>query len=167
MESAHEIVAFVRLGLGPFLGATRLNVHSMFDWPAASQTSPTSTSLIAILFLPWIVSTLGSEEASSGSRVTIHFLSAPGVAFLTWPPNSTVTSSPESAQPHTGVGTPRWRTIWSPIIFGKMTSATAGVEATSIERIATANSRRMPRRNRTLRRVGCSMGDRDVAEIIM
>ena len=72
----------------------------MFDWPEQIQTSPASTSLKLIVFLPLTVSVYG-PPVGSGSSVTCHLPSGPAVAVLLWSLMVTVTSSPGSAQPQT------------------------------------------------------------------
>ena len=94
-----------------------------------------------ILFFPEIVMLRGVADASRGSRSTIHLRSGPGIAFLTCPPHSTVTSSPASAQPQTGAGTPRWSTMPLEIIEDKTTSArTSEKESARVVRDATRMS---------------------------
>src|SRR5687768_5115619 len=96
--------------------------HSMFDWPEAIQTSPTSTSARRISFFPFTISSCGPPAAGVAS-FTCHLPSAPALAVALASPSETVTSSPASAQPQTAASAFCWRTMWSPKIFGSRTSA--------------------------------------------
>src|ERR1043165_4659817 len=79
--------------------------NSMFDWPLATHTSPTSTSLLSTEFLPETLSAAGFASAFMLDRFTFH---TPPLATVEtfFPLNSTVTFSPSSAQPHTGTAMP-------------------------------------------------------------
>ena len=56
----------------------------MFDWPEASHTSPTRTSLITVLFT---FIRRDSELAAIESSLTSHFPFASAVAALVCPAN--------------------------------------------------------------------------------
>ena len=83
----------------------------MFDCPEQSQTSPASTSLSSMV-LPcvWTLSVCG-PPGPMASKVTHHSPVWPAVAVFAWPSSVTVTFSPLSAQPHTGMGRWDWRTM--------------------------------------------------------
>ena len=53
----------------------------MFDWPEASQTSPTTISLSVTVLFPATTSSAGSAEAGTAARETIQRPSAPVVAL--------------------------------------------------------------------------------------
>ncbi len=74
----------------------------MLDCPEASQTSPTSTSVILIVFLPCTVISSGPTGAFARFKSSRHFPSALAVASTVWPFNATLTFSPAAAQPQTG-----------------------------------------------------------------
>ncbi len=95
----------------------------MFDCPEQSQTSPMSTSSRTTWLLPLMVSLNGPPAGSAGS-LAIHLPSAPGVAVTAGlSPNCTLTGSPGSAQPHTGMAMSRCSTMWLPKMCATFTSA--------------------------------------------
>ncbi len=79
-------------------------IHCMLDWPDAIQTSPTRRSLRMTVLPSFsrMVISLPSALVFSGSRWSIHFLSAPAMVDFFCPANSTVTSVPGLDQPQTG-----------------------------------------------------------------
>ena len=83
----------------------------MFDWPEASQTSPTSTSLTVSVFLPLTVSVCGAPAGASLSSRTSHLPSSPALVDCERPAIVTVTSSPGSAQPQIGMTASDWATM--------------------------------------------------------
>src|SRR5687768_5232183 len=109
-------------------------VHSMLDWPEASQTSPTRTFLRVRELLAEMVTSVG--EAGSMlvvSRIASHLPLSLAVASAEAWPILMVTFSPLSAQPKMGVLGERWRTMLSEKGAGSFTSAVA-------ERAKTAHS---------------------------
>ncbi len=113
--------------------------HSMLDWPEPIHTSPTSTSVSSTLFLPRTVSVWPLLLASKAGRTTFQLPLSSAFVLAVLPPNSTVTSSPASAQPQMGSGLSRWRTMWLPRMAGSLTSARAdGAAAHSAARAMNA-----------------------------
>src|SRR5688572_649650 len=99
-------------------------VHSMLDWPEASQTSPTRTFLRVRELLAEMVTSRG--EAGSMlvvSRMASHLPLSLAVASTEAWPILMVTLSPLSAQPKMGVLGERWRTMLSEKGAGRVTSA--------------------------------------------
>ena len=103
-----------------------LMLHCMFDWPAQTQTSPMSTSLNVIVFLPLTVSVCGPPYSCTGSRKMCHMPSAAAVVEWVWLPSVTATASPGSALPQTLFLMPCCSTMWSPNMLLSDTSARAG-----------------------------------------
>ncbi len=83
----------------------------MFDWPDASHTSPTRTSLTVSVVPPFTVSVCGSPAASSGSSFNVHWPSASAFVAFDFPAMETVTSSPGAAQPHTATAASLCKTM--------------------------------------------------------
>ena len=75
--------------------------NSMFDWPDAIHTSPTSTSCNVVVFFPAIITSIGCSDAFIGSSVTHHRPLSSAVALPFDSPAVTVTCSPASAVPQT------------------------------------------------------------------
>ena len=97
--------------------------HSMFDWPEASQTSPTITSRMVTVFFPVTTSSAGSAEAGTAASVTRQRPLASVVVLTCWPLKETVTCSPASARPQTGRALSRCSTAWSWNSGASVTSA--------------------------------------------
>jgi hypothetical protein len=76
-------------------------VHCMFDWPEQIHTSPTSTFLIVIVFLPATTRSAGVAFAFIGFSVTDHLPAGSVTMLWVWSPKVTFTSSPASPVPHT------------------------------------------------------------------
>ena len=73
-----------------------------------------------------------SADAVSGASTNSHRPPESARACLSWPAKRTVTVSPGIARPQTGTAMSRWRTMWSPKIRGRTTSArTPAVDARS------------------------------------
>ena len=103
---------------------------SMVLWRAKIHTSPTTTSRsVTVSFAPLAVSGRPVALASSGSSVVSQRPSASATAVFVWPAKATVTRSPLPVQPQMRAGFPRWRTMWSPRIRGRRSSAWAGAAA--------------------------------------
>ena len=88
--------------------------NSMFDWPLASHTSPTSTSSRWInVFFPSRVAVTFNTPAGPGFKFFNVAIHRPcfTVTVSFWPANSTVTRSPSSPQPQTGTRAPCWSTM--------------------------------------------------------
>ncbi len=89
--------------------------HSMFDWPEQSQTSPTRTSSArgSDVFLALRPNLEGQSLGICGHRGSSTFQRPSPPAFVSTgpPPSETFTVLPGSAQPHTGIGTSRWKTM--------------------------------------------------------
>src|SRR5262245_23114442 len=99
-----ESCAFAISALALFDDATS---HSMFDWPDASHTSPTSTSRKSRRSAPaWTLSVNG-PPAGFGDRVTFHAPSGETVARPLLPASRTVTASLGFAHPQTTMGLSR------------------------------------------------------------
>ena len=77
----------------------------MFDWPAQTQTSPTCTSRIRIVFAPETVSSKGPPARRSDSTTRHRPPAAFADAVFPW--IRTVTASPSVAVPQTGTSVPR------------------------------------------------------------
>ena len=83
-------------------------VNSMLLCPAASHSSPTSTSCDATSFdAPFATSVNGPSFSFDVSSRTSHHPSAAVVASARAPPSVTVTRSPGSPRPHTAVAASR------------------------------------------------------------
>ena len=115
-----------------------LAIHCMFDWPEASQTSPTSRFLrVTIAPSPSVMSiSAGCAFALSGASSTIHLPSSPASVDFFCPAKSTVTLVPGLLQPQTG----RFMSRWSTALFAKGAPSSIGgsgfadaVNATSIK----------------------------------
>ena len=102
----------------------------MFDWPDAIQTSPVSTSVILISFLPFTTSSSGVPLAAGVAILTSHLPSAPALVAALASPSVTVTSSSGAAVPQTAASVFCCKTMWSPKICGSFTSAWAEAAAT-------------------------------------
>ena len=103
----------------------------MFDCPDATHTSPTTTPLISIAFLPAIQMFIGLSDAVIGGNSTSHLPSAVAVVRSCLSPSETWISSPGSAQPQTGIFAFCCITMLEPKMAGIVTSATAGRAATN------------------------------------
>ncbi len=117
----------------------------MFDWPEASQTSPTSTSRAIARARPSATSSYG-PPAGSASRVARNRPDASAVAFAVLPASVTVTASPGSLVPHTGSGRSRWSTAWSVKTDASRSSAGAGPapeRPATVSRTSATNEDRM------------------------
>ena len=93
--------------------ATVAKPNCMFDCPAQTQISPTSTLLTVMVVPESTCITAGSEEAFSGSRRRDHPPSAPVVVIFFWPAKETETAAPGVARPQTATGTSRCKTMLS------------------------------------------------------
>ena len=113
-------------------------IHSMLDWPEATQTSPTTTSETVSLFLPATVISNGPGAESFRFRASIHLPAASALAVAEMPLSDTVTSSPGSALPQIGTFAAFSRTMWSEMMAGSLMSAHAQLVET-----AAATARRM------------------------
>ena len=82
----------------------------MLDCPEQIQTSPKSTSRIVASAGPETVRVWG-PPAGNGPSLTAHRPSAPAVASADLPAIVTVTRRPGSAQPQTGAGASRCKTM--------------------------------------------------------
>src|SRR5262245_14124431 len=103
----------------------------MFDWPEASHTSPVTTSLKVIAFLPRTTTSNGSRRSSGGRSARKRPLGS-AVASTVCPAAVTVIFSPGSAMPHTGTLRPSWSTMWSPKMAGRRTSASNDASRTMV-----------------------------------
>ena len=84
----------------------------MFDWPEASQTSPTSTSSMTMaLRSPRTVNIAGVALAWRRSSSTCQRPVSPARMRLDCAPIVTLTSSPGAAQPHSGTLAARCSTM--------------------------------------------------------
>ena len=84
--------------------------------PPARKTSPTRTSdsVMDSFALSAIVSVCAVADTANGcENVVSQKPSAPVVAIAVCPANETVTVRPAASLPHTVIGLPRWRTMWS------------------------------------------------------
>ena len=109
--------------ISPAAFCARRTGHSMFDWPDASQTSPTTTSRMVTVFFPVTTSSAGSAEAGTAASVTRQRPLASVVVLTCWPLKETVTCSPASARPQTGRALSRCSTAWSWNSGASVTSA--------------------------------------------
>jgi hypothetical protein len=82
----------------------------MFDWPEPSHTSPTSTSLTSMLFVPFTVRASPSATCS-GSSFTCHLPCASAVVVFDCPAMATLMVSPGEAVPQIGAALSRWSTM--------------------------------------------------------
>ena len=98
--------------------------HSMLDWPAQIQTSPTSTSRARASpeGAEATISRAADEAGRARSRAS-HLPSAPAVALALSLARRTLTVSPGVAVPRITTGWSRCSTISSPIIGSKATAA--------------------------------------------
>ena len=101
----------------------RSTVHSMFDWPLHSQTSPIKTSLISSVFVPSTRSVNGSVLARMAGSVTRHVPVLSPVVVASLPSSVTRTFSSGAHQPHSGISLSCCRTMWSPKKPGSLTAA--------------------------------------------
>src|SRR5258706_16134056 len=94
----------------------------MLDWPDATQTSPTSTSLSVTVLVAFTTRENG-PPASPGDKYRLQRPRSSVVAVLLSPRNVTATLSPGVALPQTCTGIPRCRTMWSARSAGSVASA--------------------------------------------
>src|SRR5882724_1112352 len=99
--------------------------NSMLDWPDATHTSPTKTSVKAIVLFPITVKVPASLPGSIWFRLTRHVPSAVAVVVCFWFLKVTVIFSPGDAQPQMGSFDFCCKTMWSPKMAGSRTSARA------------------------------------------
>src|SRR5258706_8120567 len=103
--------------------------NSMLDWPDATQTSPTKTSVNVRVLFPTTVRVPASLLGSTGFKSSRHVPSAAAVVVCFWLLKVTVIFSPGDAQPQTGSFDFSCKTMWSPKIAGRRTSALAVVRS--------------------------------------
>ena len=112
----------------------------MLDWPEQTHTSPTPMLVSVILLALPITTSSRPAEARNGPNVTRQRPSLSACVFADLPANLTVTGSPGDDVPHTGISFSRCKTISSPKIPAKRTSA-----PTTDANTRTTTSRTMPR----------------------
>ena len=98
--------------------------HSMFDWPAATQTSPTQTSSRRIVLDALTVRAKGPPAEDAG-RWRLHRPRSSATALRLSPRKLAVTVSPGAAWPQRWNGTSRCTTMCSPSTAGSETAASA------------------------------------------
>ncbi len=111
-----------RIKLAPSV-TPQLKLISMFDWPEQSQTSPTSTLALVMVFLPVTTSGRPLVLAARGARRTSQSPLSSAVVLRFWPAKATATSSPGSAVPQTGTSMPRCSTMLLVKIVASLTLA--------------------------------------------
>ena len=117
-------------------------IHSMFDWPEQTQTSPTRMLFKATLLLPVTVILNGPPAFGVGISIfQLPILSAFVDCFALGQEASTFICSPGSAQPQIGTVDFCCKTMLFEITAGNLTSASDVMLVNSMEKQIEINVR--------------------------